>query len=139
MRGPRVAAIAFGLALASAACGQAPRSGDGVDETTGSTGTSATTGLGGNGSGGVTGTLDPIPCETSEDCESGYCVSAYDAAADPPVGPSVCVAECVEAGALDRACTDDASCCGELVCSAQALCVEVEPDTTDTGGTDTGN
>ena len=77
--------------------------------------------------------------ETSEDCESGYCVSAYDAGTNPPVGPSVCVAECVEAGALDRACTDDASCCGELICSAQALCVEVEPDTTGTGGTDTGN
>jgi hypothetical protein len=120
------------LGATTPACGVAPKdAGDDDTSETGSAGSSSS----GHGSGGVTGTVEPTPCESAEDCPSGYCVAPYDAGADPQIGPAVCVNECVEAGALDRACIDDASCCGELECNGQALCVE--PDAGDTGDTGT--
>lgn len=128
-------ACALGCTLATlmAACGLAPTGGEESGSSTSTSTTTATT----QGSSAVTGTLDPTPCESTDDCADGYCVAPYDPATQPPIGDAVCVADCVEPGALDRACTDDASCCGELVCDPKALCVEADVGTTDTG--DTGN
>lgn len=78
--------------------------------------------------GGTTTFSAATPCDATAECEAagGYCVAPFDAGA-PTIaqgrGASVCVDACTEELALDRWCSDDASCCEGLACSAiDGLC-----------------
>ncbi|MBL8944233.1 MAG: hypothetical protein JNK45_13835 [Myxococcales bacterium] len=69
----------------------------------------------------------PTSCASSEECDGGFCVAPYDAAAataQAGMGEPVCVGACVPELALDRWCLDDAACCGGLQCNpTDGLCV----------------
>jgi hypothetical protein len=84
--------------------------------------------------GGEAGFPEPDACGASEDCSGEFCVAAWSG--QPPRGPAICVAECVEAFDLQRFCIDDAACCEGLDCSIDGLC---EPPWTGDGDGDPGD
>ncbi len=129
-----------GLLLLVCACRSDPAEAPVSDDDDGSSAASTGTGT----TGAATALGDAAACERSNECEGDnvHCVAPYDAGLGQ-IGSAVCVASCVEAGDLARACIDDDSCCEGLQCNpVDGFCgAELVDETTSStgtgGGTDT--
>lgn len=127
-----------GLLLLVCACRSDPAEAPAADDDDGNSAASSSTST----SGGVATTLgDALTCERSSDCDDGvpHCVAPYDAGLGV-IGAPVCVASCVDAGDLARACIDDDSCCEGLMCNpVDGFCASAPvDDTTSSTGSGTG-
>lgn len=127
------------LLLALCGCQSDPADAPGGEDDDGAgastTGTGTTTGS-------ATTFADASACERSRDCDQGspHCVAPYDPGVGE-IGASVCVAACVDAGDLARACVDDDGCCAGLLCNpVDGFCAAEPADETTSstsGDTDT--
>ncbi|MEM6990709.1 MAG: hypothetical protein AAF721_09435 [Myxococcota bacterium] len=91
----------------------------------------------GAGSGVGDGNAEPVggACDNAVQCESGVCAATFD---DSEAGELVCQPSCI--GLMDSTmwCSDDATCCGDSVCSPRGFCVPGEAGADDESGSSGG-